>query len=348
MKTKILAAVAATGAVLAATSALAVSPYGNGTQKGSLLIFPKINVQAGVDTLIQITNDYSGPVNLKCYYQTSEPVVYTRKHKTDFTVQLTKNQTIWWYASGGNFSTPAAEAKAQTVPNFSPMADGYVATAGELKCWATNPPGTAEIHFNHLVGTATVFAGNDAFTYNAYHFQAVAPSNASENTNNVLPSPGVLNLDNVEYDSCSKQAVGNIWSTQQAFPGRGSAQVDLVQCNQDLRETYTPPVTKYVFEFWNENENKFTGTEVCGDSWIEVDLWSLQEARYTNLKTTAAYFRVSGVGQICPTAKDGGVMGVLTQRLSNNGALTGSTLNGRGSFNGKILYDVSGGNEVKQ
>ena len=362
MKTKVL--VVAMAAALAATQALAISPYGNATQKGSLLIFPKVNN----NTMIQITNDYSGDVQVKCYYQTNEgpygnfnnlngvalqvedPYLsgrYWVKHHTDFQFPITKNQTVWWWADGSSYSVG--------VPNLFPMADGYVGVGADLKCWAVNATGEREIHFNHLIGTATVVDRQRAYTYNAYHFQAVFPSNASENTGNLLiPPAGQLNLNNVEYDSCSKQVIGNINAVTRPFkriamppidteetadPNAYAAQVDLVQCTQDLRETYTPPITKYVFEFWSENEVRFTGSEVCGDSWIEIDLWNLPHARRDNLKTDKAYFRATAVGQICPGANADGLMGVLTQRLPN-GAYVGSTLNGRGSFTGgKIYYD---------
>lgn len=350
LKVKAIGVAVAMAVGALSTSALAASPYGNATQKGSLLVFPKINVGDGVDTVVQITNDYSGGVTLKCYYQTTDRANYRIKHKTDFTVDLTKNQTVWWVASSGFGGTPAT-GNVTTVPQFSPMADGYPTDAGELKCWAVTRDLTAELHFNHLIGTATVLERSEAFTYQAYSFQAVTPSQASENTNTVLPTPGVLSLNNVKYDSCTKQALGNIYSVTGPWGGTEEggrqARVDLVQCDQDLRETYVPPVTKYVFEFWNENENKFTGTEVCGDSWIELDFWNLQEARFANLKTIGAYFRVSAVGQICPTARNGGVMGVLEQ-LSPNGDLVGNTLHGRGSYLGTILYDVGNPNEVKK
>jgi hypothetical protein len=354
MKRKTLGIAVAIAIGALSTSAFAVSPYGNATQKGSLLIFPKVNNS----TFIQITNDFSGDVQLKCYYQTNEgpngifpaassPSPYTKKHRTDFQFPITKNQTVWWWANG--------EGGGLGVPNLFPMADGYTGVGADLKCWAVNATGDREIHFNHLVGTATVVDGGSAYTYNAYHFQAVTPSNASENTNTPLPSAGTLNLDGAEYDLCSRQVIGNINAVTAAFgPSAYSAQVDLIQCNQDLRETYTPPVTKYVFEFWSENEIRFTGTEVCGDSWVEIDLWNLPHARRTNLKTDKAYFRGTGVGQVCPNAKDVGLMGILAQRIGN-GALVGSTLNGRGSIAGKIYYDVNAsnngglpGDEVKQ
>ena len=341
MKRKTLGIAVAIAIGALSTSAFAVSPYGNGTQKGSLLIFPKVST----NTMIQITNDYSGPVQVKCYYQSNEapngvwpaaasPANYRFKHRTDFQFPMTQNQTVWWWTDGSSYSVG--------VPNLFPMADGFSNAVGaDLKCWAVNATGSNEIHFNHLVGTATVVDGGSAYTYNAYHFQAVSPSNATENTNAELPSAGTLNLDTVEYDSCSKQAIGNINAVTGPFTGSAySAQVDLVQCTQDLRETYTPPITKYVFEFWSENEVRFTGTEVCGDSWVEIDLWRLPHAQRSNLKTDKAYFRATSVGQVCPGAKGDGVMGVLAQRLPN-GAVVGSTLNGRGSFTGgKIYWDI--------
>jgi hypothetical protein len=395
MKRKTLGIAVAVALGAMSTAALAVSPYGNGTQKGSLQIFAKVTP----NTVIQLTNDFTGAgtddgsVLVKCYYQTNEqawgidrsnkdplkwapfPNNYRVKHHTDFLFPMTRNQTIWWHVGSGR-------GTAGGIPVLFPMADGYAPNTGfngfldkgqveaaDLKCWAVDGNGQ-EIHFNHLVGTATVYEGSDAFMYNAMSFQAVTPSNATENTRRVLPTPGVLNLDGVEYDSCSRQAIGNIYAVTDPWPkgrvistelvspdsveGRWAAQVDLVQCTQDLRETYVPPITKYVFEFWNENENKFTGTEVCGDSWIEIDLWNLEHAKRSNLKTAAAYFRASAVGQICKDAKDGGVMGVISQRTSN-GALVGATLNGRGNYTGgKIYYDVGpyggggGGDEVKK
>lgn len=330
------------------TSAVAVSPYGNATQKGSLLVFPKINVNEGVDTFIQITNDTSAGVTLKCYYQTTDRADYRVKHKTDFSVDLTKNQTIWWTAAVGFGGTPGT-GNIITVPQFSPMSDGYATNAGELKCWASTKNLDGELHWNHLVGTATVLEGAEAFTYQAYAFQAVEGGYAAGATGTVLSNPGILSLDGVKYDFCSKQAIGNVFSVTGPWGGAEGrqARVDLVQCDQDLRETYVPPITKYVYEFWNENENKFTGTEVCGDSWIEQDLWNLQEARYGNLKTVGAYFRVSAVGQVCKDAKNGGVMGVLEQRSPFNGDLIGNTLSGRGNYSGVIKYDLGNPNEVK-
>src|SRR5437667_3748759 len=56
------------------TSAFALTVFGNNSQKGSLLIYPRIEFSAGSDTLITLTNDSSLPVRLKCFYATSDPI----------------------------------------------------------------------------------------------------------------------------------------------------------------------------------------------------------------------------------------------------------------------------------
>src|SRR2546430_995895 len=110
-----IAAVVAVG--MLSTSAFALTVFGNNSQKGSLLIFPRVQVTpadfvegpaaadgpaAGVDTLITLTNDSALAVRLKCYYATSDRVptpnsdpasaLRRLKHFEDFTIDLTHNQ----------------------------------------------------------------------------------------------------------------------------------------------------------------------------------------------------------------------------------------------------------------
>jgi len=87
------------------TSAFALTVFGNNSQKGSLLIYPRIESLPGLtDTLITLTNDSALPVLVKCYYATSDflPTPFTGtassarslKHFEDFTINLTHNQPI--------------------------------------------------------------------------------------------------------------------------------------------------------------------------------------------------------------------------------------------------------------
>jgi hypothetical protein len=104
-----LAVVVAVG--MLSPSAFALTASGNNSQKGSLLIFPRIEIGDGVDTLITITNDSSLPVLVKCFYATSDPMPtpYTGtargarplKHLEDFSIGVTHNQPIAWWASTG-------------------------------------------------------------------------------------------------------------------------------------------------------------------------------------------------------------------------------------------------------
>ena len=102
-----IAAVVAVG--MLSTSAFALTVFGNNSQKGSLLIYPRILALPGVaDTLITLTNDSALAVQLKCYYATSDPIptpntataaqLRDHKHFLDFTIDLTHNQPIAWWA----------------------------------------------------------------------------------------------------------------------------------------------------------------------------------------------------------------------------------------------------------
>src|ERR671922_981735 len=142
---------------LLSTSAFAVAPIGNTTQKGSLLIFPRIDVSSKKDTIVRITNDYAKPVQLKCYFMDIE------KNKVDFEFKLTNNQPFWFSASSGSGTLPV-----QPFPTFG----GH--DTGELKCWAVNAKGSEQISWNHLVGSATIYDydSRQAAEYNAWGFQA--------------------------------------------------------------------------------------------------------------------------------------------------------------------------------
>jgi len=206
MNKKILVAAIAVATAAAGSSAFAATKLGSATQKGSVLIFPRIEAMdatgslvpniATSDTFVQITNDSSVPVNIQCYWGTTEGVPYDLKggnavvqavgsahdnrvairnnHYMDFSFTLTKNQpAAFWagdlssLANGTYVTTVLGLDKLSSVVNppqfnfFQDTIDGVVVNAGELKCWAVDRTGTKEIHHNHLVGKATVFTFNN-------------------------------------------------------------------------------------------------------------------------------------------------------------------------------------------
>ena len=231
MKRKTLGIAVAVAVGVLSTSAFAITPFGNNSNKGSALIYPRVEVDYGVidseeigvirDTLITLTNDSAGPARLKCYYATSDPIPtpYTGtlagarqyKHSLDFTIDLTHNQPVSWWASNG-YAVQGSTRVSQIAPPFGIFPDGARRTAGELKCWAVTADGSTEMHYNHLFGTASIFdyRFSQAWEYTATAFQALG---AATLTGTALGSPGVLNLDNSEYDACPNILLGNFIPT---------------------------------------------------------------------------------------------------------------------------------------
>ncbi len=335
--------VAAAVAVLS-SSAFAVSPYGNTNQKGSLLIFPLIDITGTRDTLIRITNDYSRAVTLKCFYQTTDPTDFRKKYRNDFTVDLTRNQPAHWWASSGR---SAGEAElGQRVRPFSPLTSAGPADStggvgsidadrGELKCWAVDEERGINISHNHLVGSATVldFQSGQAFEYNAFSFQAL-PLNSLQGSPVSTPGRLLLNGTTGNYDLVPKAAIGSFTPVSGLLNGTDPtsvfhgnwAQVFVAGGRQDLTQGGPPVVTKYMFTFWNQDESGLTGEHVCGDSWIEISLGDYISATYSMLGTDSAYYRLESVAdkRICGSdAEAVGMMGVQVQGVSGIFAGTG-------------------------
>jgi len=112
MKRKTLGIAVAVAVGMLSTSAFAMTPMGNVSNKGSLLIYPRIDVAGDNDTLVTLTNDSVGDVRLKCYYASSDDLgqsysgtaasAKSKKHFLDFTIDLTHNQPISFWAKTGS------------------------------------------------------------------------------------------------------------------------------------------------------------------------------------------------------------------------------------------------------
>jgi hypothetical protein len=331
--TAIAIATAATG-----TSALAATKLGGATQKGSVLIFPRVEANMGEvdakggtasDTYISITNDSSVPVNVQCYWATTEQGYnkisggnaskggdrssIRNNHYMDFSFTLTKNQPAAFWA--GSFSDAANGLASPTAPRldklvttinapqFNFFQDGSQSNAGELKCWAVDRTGTMEIHHNHLVGKATVYSfgpSAQAHEYNAWAFQAnywgdkakkYEPNNIAY-TGKALPTPGVISLDGKEYDQCPSQLLGQFIPTSRIGDPRPNTQISVANCHEDLRQDSQSHITKLTYTVWNANEVKYTGAHECMGAWYESDLGAVfPHFTYKTLKTDSAYFR---------------------------------------------------------
>ncbi len=329
------------------TTAFAGNPTGHVDQKGSLLIYPNIRVGGNTDTLITLTNDSASGVLLKCYYATSDaldtpnttPAIGLRgkKHFLDFTINITHNQPISWWASDGRVYAGTQKLAGNVAPPFGVFTDA-VRQQGELKCWAITDDGSTQKTHNHLYGTASVFLGNgQAGEYSATAFWSLGTPEGTTLT------PGKLGLDNTDYDACPNILLGNFYASGNI--ANNFTRVTLASCNEDLRQAYTPTITKLTWTFFNQDENSRTSQHWCSDSWFETSFPALTWPFTTTLGlgTEAGYFRIETTAdtQWCgvSTVKSAYV-GVIEQ-ANGGGNFRSTNLTGRGSISAAILYDTS-------
>lgn len=345
-------------ASLATSSAVAVTEIGNPGQKGSLLIYPRIEGGAS-ETIVSMVNDYAaGVVRVKCFYAASDalPTPYTGtlagvksyKHYRDFEIELTHNQPIHWYARTGR----SIDNRVQVAPGLNyQFPDGTTQNRVELKCWAVMPDGSDQRVHNHLFGTASILRpGLQAAEYTAYAFQVKGVQS------DPVGNPGALLLNNVAYDACPAIIVGEYLATGAPTPfGAPNTELSLASCTQDLRQNYTPTITKFTWQFWNADEVPMTGAHQCVDSWYETNFpqsgaWNLNNGSYNILGTISAYFRIvpTADSSVCNNSTTPGYVGIKMESFDGGVFLRGTNLTGRAARNGSILYDVGVPDSFKQ
>jgi len=309
-KTLVFSLVVALMLVGLCSVAPAAQNVANVSQKGSLLIFPKIDTTpidtSGFyrDTIIMIGNDYYTEQWIKCYWVNWDQEIQ------DFMFRITPNQPIWFRASDGTGTGYYDRVNYPiTVPPFFP--GDY--KAGELKCWAVDAVGANQVAFNHLYGNAMIidWVHAAAFEYNAWAFTARGVAQGSPvGTGGTL----VLSGNAGDYDACPQYLAFNFFSIGSSinYPEEGGnatfveTDLTLVPCIQDLRQDRVPTCTKAKFDIWNENETKYTGAYRCIKCWFEGYLDQIdvqtpgkgfggEKFTYKALHTTAGRFRAEGV-----------------------------------------------------
>lgn len=262
--------------------------------KGSLLVWPKIEVEGDKDTIIRISNDDKNDVNLKCYWIGKDSSGDWKWQ--DFTIVVTKFQPVWFSAKSGN---------GMASFRFPVDVEPFPYDEGELKCFAVNDTAANEIRHNHLGGEAVVFdsSAQYAYEYNAWRFARIEATSAPGVPQpTVDPADGQLNLDNWEYDACPQWVIhnffapGSVINTGQgevAFPDTDLA-VSL--CKEDVSQDGSEITTKLRYTIWNENEFKRTGATTCVTCWFEDFLSNISE-KFTrpNLATDMGRVRIEGI-----------------------------------------------------
>ncbi len=291
---------------------LAAQNVGNASQKGSLLIFPRIDTTGGRDTIVRISNDYPRDVQLHCNWVDANRAV------VGFEFLITGTQPIWFRASDGLGTGTHGSAVGRYPVAAAPFHEDR---AGQLICWAVNSAGTSQIAWNHLYGTAMIIDSlhQTAYEYNSVNFTVRA---GGSGLGDEVAPPGdlILSARAGEYDACPRYLIFNFFSSH-TISGQRPIGLDgeleevtikrnnltLVPCHQDLRQDGAPTCTKAKFDVWNENEVKFSAIHQCLKCWFEGTLHELGTATgppggiggatfaWKGLNTTLGRFRVQGV-----------------------------------------------------
>ncbi len=302
------------------SSSLVQGRVGNPGQKGSLLIYPNVEIRWDAegnliqDTFITLTNDSYNSVVVRLYFANGDPPLPAdppeRFHPgynwIDNGIVLTGNQPVYWKASTGSGIASQFTFLDPGTPPGRPAIDGSTdrVLRGYLLAVAAESYDGAEICWNHLFGGATIvnYQEGSAWQYKAYAFQ-VDSTTTPHGT--VLGTPGELRLDGVEYEACPAELQFDfVASGSTAMSGDYRAAVNdtdltLLLATVDFRTPTTGPLaTKAEFDIWNMNTLSFSDAGHCVTQWDQRFLSSYDIPNYfllPNLQTEVGTSRIDGI-----------------------------------------------------
>lgn len=337
------------------------------TEKGSILIWPKVEIrwdQEGnliQDTFVTINNDYQDDVRVHLYF-VSDTCTFR-----DCEVTLTENDPAYWSVATGlpfgvsPFTVVAAPyLEDPNDPESDLILRGYVVG---FAVNATDQP----ICWNHLFGTASVvnYCYSDVAAYNAYAFAARDPNNGNGGcTGNTTGPIGTLNLNGTQYDYGFNYLLLDFFAAgSHAFAGGDTdvlhdTKLALMILSQDFRTASTayPLVTQVQFDrIWNENEVGLSGLEYCLIKWNERFLSDIgSHFLLANLQTNKGYARIYGRVapplECGPTSNTYSLLGIATQWLEFGDpeiATAALNLYGAGTYPAVIYWDGTSPSQEK-
>ena len=309
--------------ITAAAVAQAPARRVSATQKGSLLIYPKIELRWNEtgdliqDTFFTITNDYPAWVDVQLYFVNGDdataavfagdpPQLIERGHPghnwVDCQITLTPDQPTYMSAATGLpvgcQPWPSALDPGDPPGRPDPDNPGGRILRGFVFAFAIDGMNGLEIQHNHLQGSTLIvnYATTSAWETNAYAFQRMTTETGDS----------VLRICE-EYECGFDMLLLDFYASGSlALSGGGRiVQIDtdltLMPISHDLRQDNCGPVvTKAKFDIWNMNETRFSGTERCITCWNQTLL-----SRYVrlanhflreNLQTDKGKARIDGVG----------------------------------------------------
>lgn len=319
----------------------------HGGGSGSLLIFPDVEIswdangEVTQDTLINLTNGYPTEVNIRMYFVNGDPplapvlgpggIVIERGHpgwnQRGCGIRLSGYQATYWSALTGQPGGCRFTSLDLGPPPGRPDPDhpGGRTLRGFLYVWAVDVDGR-EINWNYLRGDATVFHFTDgaAWGYEAKGFRALTGTRGQ-----VMPEPGVLRLDGVEYEQAYATLLMNFSAVGEVplFGDHRLFHVDtdltLLPVSQDFRQDREGPITtKAKFDIVNMDETQFSGTDRCVTCWDQT-LLSRYDAPnnfvYEDIHTEVGAARITGMasGVVCGShSRDAAMVGVAVRVIS--------------------------------
>jgi len=274
----------------------------NANQKGSLLIYSKVEIKWDADgnltqdTFIDVSNDAdTDEVDVEAYFVNGDKpleevcvgdpcvdIIQEEEpgwNRIDCRFVLTKNQPAWFSAANGGDICPqgfsALDVNGPGRPDPEVGMQGRV-LRGFIVMYAVgfnrDTNRYEEIRWNHLKGDALIvnYANGTAWEYNAYSARALGcAANGC-----FLPTPGSLALDGIEYDSGYDRLLVDFYATgSDAFSLEDNevgidSDLTLHPLDLDVRQDgHGALLTKAEFEVFNENEVKLSGLRRCICCW---------------------------------------------------------------------------------
>ncbi len=357
--------------IAAAMVAFLVSPAAaqddrvSGSEKGSLLIFPKVEVwwkgdgKVIADTFVDLTNDYPDAVQVQMYFIDGDYCQWV-----DVGIELTADEPCFWSAATGlpKGVSPWSVLAPGNPPGYPhPTLPNVWVLRGYIIAWAVDEFGE-EILWNHLKGDALLvtYPIGEAWEYNAFAFQAI-PGRAGlpPQHGDLTGTPGELYLNGVEYDAGFDLLLLDFYAVGASLPPVvEDIDLTLLPISVDLRQDGDGGrTTKAKFDIWNENEVKFSGTERCITCWDQTWLGDYSAPNHflvENLHTDKGKARIDGLAStVCPGSTAESMLGLsMTQlRFCAAGqsdtsvckrAQAGRNLVGMGyDYNGVIKADIT-------
>ncbi|MCP3905793.1 MAG: DUF11 domain-containing protein [Planctomycetes bacterium] len=353
------------------------------TEKGSLVVVSAIELRWSggpspappgailQDAFISLTNDYPEDVRVQMYFINgdppldADPATGERAHpgwnKVDNQITLTGDQPTYWSVLTGLPAVGGLAPFTALDPGFPPGRPANDGTTdrvlgGYMVAWAVDAA-NEEIRWNHLKAEATIvnYLEGSAWEHGSVNYAVVDPNVAHGQPTG---SPGVLNLNGVEYAQSFDQLLLNFQAPgSSAFSGPrlviSDTSLSMHPVPADLRQESDGPVTvKAHFDVWNENEVKFSGTHQCVTCWDGTLL-----SRYgtpnnfllAHLQTAHGKARFDGLAsQNCDVDVDpnDGACGNHPDDVCSEAAALLAVHARLLSFDGGGDYDCAGGNVV--